>query len=190
MECVSVDNHLKAASLRQTIVLAAVVAICGCTKQPPKESKANQAASIYDSEMGRYVNELPPAAISAVEGFALLDKQGKAVLTHAVTTSYDWDTHVITLGSGLREELLSEWRGRSEFTAVADGIVCYDGNIMSSMDSLSANSIVINLSKSDVLAEDQVQVTLGYPTRGNFNGIDKRSDQYARSTLERLGKLK
>ena len=173
-----------------SVILAAAVAICGCTKQPPKESNANQAARMRDFKMGRYVNQLPPAAISAVEGFALLDKQGKAILTDADIVAYDWDTHTIALRPGLREQLLSELSGQWSFTAVTDGVVWYDGNFKSSMSSISANSIVINLYKSEVLANEEVQVTLGYPSSDWFNGVDKRSDLHARSTLERLGKLK
>lgn len=115
--------------------------------------------------LGPYKNKLEPSIILEVKGFALIDGQGRAIITHADIVEYNWDSHTITLRPGLRQRLHDElgqpllWG--VGFTVVADGVACFDGKLKSSLSSFSSDSIVIDLFKQEELENDQVRITLG-----------------------------
>lgn len=125
--------------------------------------------------------------------FSINDSDGTTVIDAADIRSYDWKTHTITLRKGLRDQLHTQFAGDlvggHPFT-LTNGKASYGGHFTTSLSSMSLDSIVINLCPLSDLKEDQIQITLGYPTSDVFTGDDLRKNQSVKDTLESLGKIR
>jgi hypothetical protein len=111
---------------------------------------------------------------------------------------YDWGTHTLTLTAGTREKLLKELK---EGHSLASGTLfivfvgdepIYRGQFNSIESSRSFDSPTIVIDRSMVnpnLAEEELQIELGYPTKQFFKGDDPRSDRRIRAALQESGKL-
>jgi hypothetical protein len=135
----------------------------------------------------------PQAIEGARPRFAILDEDGRPILTDNQIANYEWRTHSITHRPGVRLDVKVK-EGKSlvsgiPFTGVTDGVPCYRGVFTSSLSSIPQSLPVINL---EPLTDTPglVQIELGYPSPEFFKGEDPRWDKRVRETLQGIGKLR
>ena len=115
----------------------------------------------------------------AENNFRIVSPDGHEYITLNDIKSYDRRTHTITLVGGLRERLLKQLRsqlvGGCPFQVMAGERLLYEGNFTTSLSSISLDTPVINLNPIvPDLTDEQIQVTLGYPTQEFFRNCDPR----------------
>ncbi len=164
------------------LIFAAIVVLFCCNGcQPANSGEADRAKATAreQTQSGSVV---------------IRDLQGRTIISHADIVAYTWDSHVVTLRQGLRQRLHDEFGsnliGGVGFVLVADGVECYTGEFKSSLSSFSSESIVIDLFPSPSLTDDQIQISIGYPTSEFFEGTDERGHDAIRNALSSLEKLR
>lgn len=109
------------------------------------------------------------------EGHSLVirDIDGTDLITHDDILAYNAETHVLKLVPGTREKISPSQSliTGSPFTIVVDGKVQYSGRFTTSLSSQSIDNVVIDLFAPG-LEDDQIQISLGYPTRTCYTAED------------------
>jgi hypothetical protein len=120
----------------------------------------------------------------------------KPILTDVDIVGYSWPTHTLILKSGVVTRLKSEFMGKGQFLPFkveANGVVCYQGVLTTSLSSISQSCTVIDfdpIGNTPDERKNQLSITLGYPTEKFFRGNDPRGDPRIRAALTALNKLK
>ena len=127
------------------------------------------------------------------EPIAIQSADGKVLVGIPDIESYEWNSHTITLATGLLTRLLDRLVGElvcgHPFRVVVKDETIYQGVITSGCSSYTFDSPVIDLTPAD-LNQEQIRIQLGYPTEAYFKGKDPRGDTRIRESLESAGKLK
>ena len=135
-----------------------------------------------------------PAETRNVRTLTLRDGNGAVLIADDDIASNDDETHIVTLAGGVREELsnrlASQLVGGLPFELYADGSLCYTGNLTTFLSSTSLDTVAIDLHGAG-LGDDQIQISLGYPTPNCFAGDgDPRNNEAVVAVLKSLGKIK
>ncbi|RIK85073.1 MAG: hypothetical protein DCC67_04360 [Planctomycetota bacterium] len=124
-------------------------------------------------------------------------QSGKILVASEEIVAYDWRSHTITLAPGVRGWLLNALHkgvlGDEPFVVAVGGKPIYEGSWRSLVMSSSRATPVIVLDAQmldEGLGEEDVRISLGYPSEQFFKGADPRGDRRIQEALARGGKLK
>ncbi|TWT50654.1 hypothetical protein Pla22_33970 [Rubripirellula amarantea] len=107
---------------------------------------------------------------------------------------YNWQTHTITLRRGLRAELRDRFSSHLvtgvPFSICVNDTPVVKGTMTTSLSSAAFDDIVLNLDPIDAVNENQVKISLGYPTDAWFTGDDLRASPVLYDALVSLSKIR
>jgi len=118
-----------------------------------------------------------------------LSLQSKPTIAAGDILAYDPTTHTMQLTPAAAQRLAQlkvGVYGRAFIVCVGTEPI-YAGAFWSPVSSVSFNGVIIEL---PARVEDELALTLGYPTAAVSSGTDPRSDQRILTALRRAGKLK
>lgn len=132
--------------------------------------------------------DIPVTGISHYFHIPLADKP---LISNEDIVSYDWETHEIVLTPQAFEKInaMQPPVNGTLFVACVDGGPVYTGAFWTMASSLSYDGAVIMV-PSFSSTENSIQITLGYPASGYFQGTDPRTYHSIKTALEDAGKLK
>jgi len=160
------------------LLLAIVPFLSECTPQPTADF------AIYLPASQMTVSEMASVDLQK------LPLQDTPVFATADIVTYSWGTHEIKLTAAAFDRIMAmkiPMRGMP-FVACVDRKPVYWGAFWTPFSSMSFEGITI----IPMLGADSrtIQITLGYPSSGFFQGDDPRPNADVRRALERAGKLK
>ena len=128
---------------------------------------------------------------SETRTLTICDVNGTELLTQHDILAYDTETHIFTLVPGKRDTIAPSQSliGGSPFTIFVDGRSQYSGRFTTSLSSQSVDDVVIDLLGLG-LENDQLQLSLGYPTRSVYTAKrDPRKNENVIAALRAMGKV-
>ncbi|PPD58173.1 hypothetical protein [Dehalogenimonas etheniformans] len=159
------------------VVLTGMATLGACTSKEP----ATEGFAIYLTK-----NDISPTMLPAMNYIGLADAP---LISGDDIVSYDAKTHEIKLSDEAFvriTELKVPTTGKS-FVVCVDNQIKYVGAFWTPISSQSFDGITI----VKPLGSDKkvIQIGLGYPGAGFFQGYDTRSDRKILDALEKVGKL-
>jgi len=151
------------------LAMVAVILVSGC-------SKDNNTDSGQDASIPPYVT--------------VRDVDGTEVIARTDILAYDIDRHIMTLAPGVRDKISPSQSlvGGSPFAICVEGVPQYSGKFTTSLSSRSIDDVVIDL-LAPGLDNNQLQISLGYPTRECYTAKnDPRESEAVIAALRSLGK--
>lgn len=164
----------------------------GCNSQNPATSaRLNESGMLQESSFGLYLlaKDIPTNQIASVD-LNTLELQDEPLISIDDIITYSQDTHEIQLTAEMMDRIASLRPPTSgtPFVVCAGGERIYWGAFWPGYSSQSFDGIVIDPIFASY--KHSVQIQLGYPATGFYDGEDPRSDPRILDSLQKAKKLK
>ena len=128
---------------------------------------------------------------SMLPSVKIRDVDGSELISQNDILAYDIDRHVMTLAPGVRDRISPSQSliGGSPFEVCVEGVTQYSGRFTTSLSSQSIDDVVIDL-MAPGLDDNQLQISLGYPTRECYtHKNDPRESETVIAALRSMNKV-